>query len=147
MINPFIATGLDLQPRVLGGAVKTELLKHAQRRGLGQRPHPQEPDRRAQPASRTGGFWEINTASHVDFPQQSRLIELVDNHDGTLSIFATMIDHAGSGSRTAGNIADPLGLASLARELSANDPQERSVRQNRRCGRPQRRAARREPLA
>ena len=43
-----------------------------------------------------GGFWEINTASHIDFPQQSRLIELVDNQDGSLSIFTTMLDHAGT---------------------------------------------------
>ena len=42
-----------------------------------------------------GGFWEINTASHIDWPQQARLIEIVDNHDGTLSIFTTMIDHGG----------------------------------------------------
>ena len=29
-----------------------------------------------------GGFWEINTASHVDFPQQARIVELVDNRVG-----------------------------------------------------------------
>ena len=33
------------------------------------------------------GFWQINTASHVDWPQQSRLIEVMDNRDGTLSLF------------------------------------------------------------
>jgi hypothetical protein len=42
-----------------------------------------------------GGFWEINVASHVDWPQQSRLIEVVDNLDTNLSIFVTMLDHAG----------------------------------------------------
>ena len=40
------------------------------------------------------GFWQINTASHVDWPQQSRLIEVMDNRDGTLSLFGTMLDHA-----------------------------------------------------
>ena len=40
-----------------------------------------------------GGFWEINTASHIDWPQQSRLLEITDNRDDTLSIFATMVDH------------------------------------------------------
>jgi metallophosphoesterase (TIGR03767 family) len=35
-----------------------------------------------------GGFWDIGTAAHVDWNTQSRLIEVVDNGDGTLSIFA-----------------------------------------------------------
>ena len=39
-----------------------------------------------------GAFWEIQTASTNDWPVQVRLIELVDNHDGTLSIFTTMVD-------------------------------------------------------
>ncbi|HEY8482656.1 MAG TPA: TIGR03767 family metallophosphoesterase, partial [Spirillospora sp.] len=30
-----------------------------------------------------GGFWEVNTAAHIDFPQQSRIVELADNGDGT----------------------------------------------------------------
>ncbi|MFL6118152.1 hypothetical protein [Actinophytocola sp.] len=29
-----------------------------------------------------GGFWEVNTAAHIDCPQQSRVLELVDNEDG-----------------------------------------------------------------
>ena len=40
----------------------------------------------------TGGFWELNTASHIDWPQQSRLVEIMDNHDGTLSVFGTILD-------------------------------------------------------
>jgi metallophosphoesterase (TIGR03767 family) len=42
---------------------------------------------------KTPGFWEINTASHIDYPQESRIIEISDNGDGTLSIFATIFDH------------------------------------------------------
>lgn len=38
------------------------------------------------------GFWEIQTASTNDWPVQVRLIELVDNGDGSLSIFTTMVD-------------------------------------------------------
>ena len=34
-------------------------------------------------------WWEINTSAVADWPQQSRLIELMDNHDGTLSLFGT----------------------------------------------------------
>lgn len=45
------------------------------------------------PSGKTDGFWQIITASHIDYPQQSRIIEIGDNHDGTLSIFCTMIDH------------------------------------------------------
>jgi hypothetical protein len=74
----------------------------------------------------TRGFWEINTASHVDFPQQSRLLEIADNADGTLSIFCTMIDHAAPGSWS-GSLANTVQLAALARELSANDWQDRAV--------------------
>ena len=41
------------------------------------------------------GFWQINTASHVDWPAaEPRMIELMDNRDGTLSLFGTMLDSA-----------------------------------------------------
>ena len=46
-----------------------------------------------------GGFWEVNTAAHIDWPQQSRVLELVDNQDGTLSIFGTILDMAAPASR------------------------------------------------
>ena len=72
-----------------------------------------------------GGFWQVNTASHIDWPQQARLIEIVANHDGTLSIHATIVDHAGPAS-AADPLADPVALASLSRELGGNDWQERT---------------------
>ena len=72
-----------------------------------------------------GGFWEVNTASHVDWPAQARLLELVDNHDGTLSLFGTVID-AAAPLAYGGRLDSTTALASLARELAANDPQERS---------------------
>jgi len=70
----------------------------------------------------TGGFWEVNTAAHIDAPQHARLVEIVDNMDGTLSIFGTLIDHAGPASAPAGS-QSVLDLAAIARELSFNDPQ------------------------
>lgn len=73
-------------------------------------------------SGRTGGFWEVNTPSHADFPQQSRIVELVDNKDGTLSIFATLVDHAAP-PETGPVTKDILRLAAINRELSANDPQ------------------------
>ena len=43
---------------------------------------------------RTKGYWEITTGSPLDFPMQSRLVEIVANGDGTLSIFSTLYDSA-----------------------------------------------------
>lgn len=73
----------------------------------------------------SGGFWEISTAAHVDWPEQARLVEVVDNRDGTLSIFATLVEHAAPPSVELSDPAraTPMELASLSRELSANDPQ------------------------
>ncbi|MGH3241403.1 MAG: TIGR03767 family metallophosphoesterase, partial [Spirillospora sp.] len=71
-----------------------------------------------------GGFWEVNTAAHIDFPQQSRVLELADNGDGTLSIFATVLDSAGPASY-GGRLTGPVRLASLSRELAGNDWQDR----------------------
>ena len=80
-----------------------------------------------------GGFWEVNTASHVDWPQQSRVLDLFENRDGTLSIFGTIIDHAAATNPGGpkpdedpdgdGRATDtPQRLASIFRELSFNDP-------------------------
>lgn len=38
------------------------------------------------------GYWEIMTAAIADWPGQARTVEVVDNGDGTLSIFSTTID-------------------------------------------------------
>jgi metallophosphoesterase (TIGR03767 family) len=71
-------------------------------------------------------WWELNTAAEVDWPQQSRLIEIMDNVDGTLSIFGTLIDHSASyevpaaGSASAFTV-DQLGA--IDRTFSYNDPQ------------------------
>jgi metallophosphoesterase (TIGR03767 family) len=67
-----------------------------------------------------GGFWEINTASHVDWPQQARVVEIVDNGDGTMSIFGTIVDHAAPEAWPT-NPTTPLALAALSRELGVND--------------------------
>ncbi|HKD98711.1 MAG TPA: TIGR03767 family metallophosphoesterase [Micromonosporaceae bacterium] len=67
-----------------------------------------------------GGFWEVNTAAHIDWPEQSRIVELADNLDGTLSVFCTIVDHAGPVSHP-GQLSTTTALASLSRELSAND--------------------------
>ncbi|MFA4850772.1 MAG: TIGR03768 family metallophosphoesterase [Methanoregula sp.] len=38
------------------------------------------------------GFWEVETASLRDFPQQFRTFEIVRNSDNTVSVFATDVD-------------------------------------------------------
>ncbi|MGW3422788.1 TIGR03767 family metallophosphoesterase [Streptomyces phaeochromogenes] len=70
-------------------------------------------------------FWEVSTASHVDFPQLARVIEIVDNHDGTVSLFTTLIE---SGAPHGTDFADltQTGLAALYRELSFNAPGART---------------------
>lgn len=65
------------------------------------------------------GFWDIGTAAHIDWSCQSRLIDVVDNLDGTLSIFCTMVDH--DAPIVPGSDDDVLRLASISRELAAND--------------------------
>ena len=59
------------------------------------------------------GFWEVRTASSTDWPGQGRLVELVDNGDGTLSILTTVFDHA----------APEGSMAARARTLSLVDYQ------------------------
>jgi metallophosphoesterase (TIGR03767 family) len=93
------------------------------------------PHARAATAAAGGGFWEINTAAHVDWPSQSRIIEVVDNGDATLSIFGTIIDDAAPAGWSAPALNNPLQLAALARELAVNDPQrdaETAVRDGKR---------------
>ena len=74
-----------------------------------------------------GGFWSIRVAAEADWPQQSRLLEVFDNHDGTLSIFGTILDHVGqSAAPAAGTSAagmDLNDLASVGRTMSFNDLQ------------------------
>ena len=87
-----------------------------------------------------GDFWEVSTAAHIDWSQQSRMIELV--HDGgELKMVLTILDHAGPaypggpqplcpGAGTAqapfecGRAGeDVLRLASIGREIAYNDYQ------------------------
>jgi len=74
-----------------------------------------------------GGFWSIRVAAEADWPQQSRLLEVFDNHDGTLSIFGTILDHVGQAAApapgTPAAAMDFNDLASAARTMSYNDLQ------------------------
>ncbi|WP_329133153.1 TIGR03767 family metallophosphoesterase [Streptomyces sp. NBC_01476] len=66
-------------------------------------------------------FWEVNTASHVDYPHHARLIELMDNHDGTLSLFTTLVESSAPYTTDFDDLSS-VGLAALYRELAYNAP-------------------------
>ena len=74
------------------------------------------------------GYWEIKSPAVVDWPPQHRVIEVMDNCDDTLSIFATLLDHGGAVESPPGETPaaglDTATLGSIARTLSYNDPQE-----------------------
>jgi hypothetical protein len=68
-------------------------------------------------------FVEVVTAAHIDYPQQSRTIELL-NDGGELSLALTILDHDGPPNPGDGNASDqPVKLASIAREIAYNDYQ------------------------
>jgi metallophosphoesterase (TIGR03767 family) len=67
----------------------------------------------------TRGFWEVTTSSLIDWPCQARMVEIVSNGDGTLSVFCTMVDHTAPPDPQAAD--GLLRLASIHRELAAND--------------------------
>lgn len=81
------------------------------------------------PAEPEHGYWQITTGGPLDLPLQGRLIEIVDNRDGTLSVFTTVYDAAAA--LNPGDAKDPSPedginqreLASVARQLAYRDPQ------------------------
>ena len=106
-----------------GRGVRRDAAALPRRRGLAQRAHPPQSD--PPHTSATGGFWEITTASCIDFPQQQQVVEIVDNRDGTLSLFTTVLDHASPA--VPGTAGTYLDLASRSREFAANDWAESPV--------------------
>jgi hypothetical protein len=68
-----------------------------------------------------GGFWQITTASHIDWPQQSRVIELLAT-DGGLAICCTVLDTAAPAAYAHGE----LRLALAARR--GNSPRRLAIR-------------------
>ncbi len=84
---------------------------------------------RPDPERHGGSYWEVSTASPVAYPMQSRLLEVVDNRDGTLSLFATVYDLAApvdprdARDPTEGDEVNEEQLAAVARRLAAEDPQ------------------------
>lgn len=75
----------------------------------------------------SSGFWQIETSSLIDWPQQGRIVEVFEDTNGDLFIGTTMIDHAGSLGIDPTHIRldDVHNLAGLSRLLSVNDWQRR----------------------
>ena len=81
------------------------------------------------PMGGVGGYWEVSTGSPLDYPMQSRLLEVVDNGDGSLSVFSTVYDTAPP--INPGDASDPtpddgvnqLLLAGVARQVGMRDRQ------------------------
>ncbi|MGW4792925.1 hypothetical protein ACWEPC_10995 [Nonomuraea sp. NPDC004297] len=67
-----------------------------------------------------GGLYEVTTASITDWPSQARLIEIAIEPTGEIRLTSTMIDHAAPAG-VSGDLADPVQLAALHRELAYND--------------------------
>ena len=123
--------GCDLDPRAsrplrMGADLRRLLLAHPRVIAY-VAGHTHENRITAYERERGGGFWGIETASEIDWPIQSRLLEIMDNRDGTLSIFGTLIDHgaplAPPPGGTPASSFDRETLAAIGRELSYNDPQ------------------------
>ena len=70
-----------------------------------------------------GGFWEVTTASHIDWPQEARLLDLVDDQDGYLSIVATVIGQPAIPDASAGPDGSVERLAAMSHQLAWDDPQ------------------------
>lgn len=56
----------------------------------------------------SGGFWEITTCSIIDWPSQTRAIDVIRHADGTIELACTMLDHDDASD----------GLATLHRDLA-----------------------------
>lgn len=71
------------------------------------------------------GFWEITTASLIDWPQQGRILEFVQV-GADIAIVSTVVDHH-SPVMWDGQTLDTPNLAGISRLLAANDYQRREA--------------------
>lgn len=113
----------DGSPRILGDAVAHLLLQH---------PHVVlwmaghvHVNAAIQHGDDDNGFWEITTASLIDWPQQGRILEFIRTPD-RVAIVSTVVDHHSPLSWEAEDL-DAFRLAGISRVLAANDYQRREA--------------------
>lgn len=74
------------------------------------------------------GFWQIETASLIDHPQEQRLIEVFDNRDGTATLRGPVLTHSFERSRKLAAaddrcqlfLLDPAGLQTLSSDAGVD---------------------------
>ena len=73
------------------------------------------------------GFWHIQTASNIDWPQQGRIVEILED-GGHIAIATSVFDHQSpiDLNEATSDLTDPVNLAGISRILSANHWQRRS---------------------
>jgi metallophosphoesterase (TIGR03767 family) len=78
------------------------------------------------PDPRGHGLWQITTASHVDWPQEARVVEvLFDPKNEQLVLATTPLEHAAPIAPSPERLTDPVDLAAWSRELAFNNYQKR----------------------
>ncbi len=73
------------------------------------------------------GFYHIQTASNIDWPQQGRLVEIIED-GGRVGIATSVFDHQSpiTLDEATKDLANPVNMAGISRILSANHWQRRS---------------------
>ena len=116
--NTFCHRGPDGEP-LLGGAELEALLHRFPNvvLWLNGHTHTNAVRPRRDPADPAHGFWEVTTCAVIDWPCQTRVVELVD-HGEYLSIVTTMVDHDTPVAATSLDTTDDL---AAAEQLAALD--------------------------
>lgn len=70
-------------------------------------------------------FWEVTTASLIDWPQQGRIFEFVETADG-VDVISTIVDHDSPLGWEPGDELTVAQMAGISRLLAANDYQRRT---------------------